>query len=71
MRFSKQITTITISRSNYLRLIELGKKGDSFDDIVGKLLDHHYECHSSIPAIQQCTEDHITSDVIQLGETNK
>jgi hypothetical protein len=71
MSFNKQITTITISRSNYLRLIELGKKGDSFDDIVGKLLDHHYECHSSIAAIQQRTEDHIASDAIHVEEAKK
>ena len=70
MSFSKHITTITVSRSNYLRLIKLGKKGDSFDVIVGKLLDCH-EHHSAIPAIKQCTEDHNTSDVIQVKETKK
>jgi predicted CopG family antitoxin len=70
MSLSKHITTITISRSNYLRLIELGKKGDSFDDIVGKLLDHH-ECHSSIPVTQQSTENNNPSDVMQVKETKK
>ncbi len=70
MSFSKHITTITVSRSNYLRLIELGKKGDSFDDIVGKLLDYH-ECHSAIPAKQQCSEDYNTSDAIQAKEAKK
>jgi predicted CopG family antitoxin len=71
MSFSKHITTITISRSNYLRLTELGKKGDSFDDIVGKLLDCH-EHHSAIPAIQQCTEDYNASpNVTQVKETKK
>lgn len=70
MSFSKHITTITVSRSNYLRLIKLGKKGDSFDDIVGKLLDYH-ECHSAIPTRQQCSEDYNTSDAIQAKEAKK
>jgi hypothetical protein len=70
MSFSKHITTITVSRSNYLRLIELGKKGDSFDDIVGKLLDYH-ECCSATPAKQQCSEDYNTSDAIQATDAKK
>ena len=70
MSFSKHITTITVSRKNYLRLVELGKKGDSFDDIVCKLLDCH-EHHSAIAAIQQCTENYDAADGIQVKEAKK
>jgi len=71
MSFSKNITTITVSRKNYLRLIERGKKGDSFDDIVGKLLDCH-ERRSGVPTEPKCTGgEYNASDAIQVKETKK
>lgn len=35
----QEITTIRISKSLHNRLIEKGKKGDTFEDIIGRLLE--------------------------------
>ena len=36
---SEKLTTIAISRDNYERLRELGKTGDSFNNVLTSLLD--------------------------------
>jgi len=35
----KKTTTIAISIENHRKLMNLGKKGESFDDIITRLLD--------------------------------
>ena len=34
-----RLTTITIRQNNYQRLKNLGKTGDTFNDVLGRLLD--------------------------------
>jgi hypothetical protein len=38
MESTGEITTISISRKNHLRLMDIGKKGESFDDIISRVL---------------------------------
>jgi hypothetical protein len=40
MKSTGEITTISISRKNHLRLMEIGKKGESFDGILSRVLSH-------------------------------
>lgn len=35
----RKTTTITISVENHKRLSDIGKKGESFDDIISRVLD--------------------------------
>jgi len=39
MSSSKQITTIQLSPKTRERLRELGKKGETYDEIINKLID--------------------------------
>lgn len=36
-----QLTTIALRKETYLRLSQLGKTPDSFNDIIERLLDEH------------------------------
>ena len=38
MAQGKKVRLIKVSEENYQRLVELGSKKDTFDDIVGRLL---------------------------------
>lgn len=38
-KFHKKLTTISISQDNYLILKELGRTGDSFNDVLSRLLN--------------------------------
>ena len=40
---SQQLTTIAISKENYYILKRMGFAGDSFNDVITKLLDHQQE----------------------------
>ena len=37
----KDMTTIPLQKSTRLRLMQLGRKSDTYDDLVLKLLDHY------------------------------
>ena len=39
MNHINEITSIAISRRTHSRLLELGRKGDTFDDILSEMLD--------------------------------
>lgn len=39
MESTGEITTISISRKNHLRLMDIGKKRESFDAILTRILD--------------------------------
>jgi len=38
---SKLLKTIKIKEDTHKRLAEIGKKGDSFDDLINMLIDHY------------------------------
>jgi hypothetical protein len=39
MKPTGEITTISISHKNHLRLMDIGKKGETFDAILSRILD--------------------------------
>jgi len=61
----RELTTISVSKKNYLILKELGNTGDSFNDVLSRILediiylkedqnsDTQYNSHSKKPQRQQ------------------
>lgn len=41
MRDEEEMMTIEIKKTTWSRLDKLKKNGESFDEVVNKLLDHH------------------------------
>jgi predicted CopG family antitoxin len=44
--FHKKLTTISVSHANYLTLKELGKTGDSFNDVLTRILNETMQLRS-------------------------
>ena len=48
MTQTKEVNTISVLRANKLHLMEIGKKGQSFDDILSNVLEKMSKDQSSI-----------------------
>jgi hypothetical protein len=56
----KELTTISIKRSTKDRLMEFGKKGDTYDDILNRVMDgykHWLEKRKEMPLVMLKEEE--------------
>jgi predicted CopG family antitoxin len=56
---SKRLKQIAISQDNYFLLKKLGNAGDSFNDVVSKLLKKELQSDSQIPPRNQIAKSDI------------